>query len=1658
MFTTASTHSPIPSTGAVYPPTLAPAFYQSPVFTRPNDAKVAPFDGSFGDYMRFETAFIAKYVSNPCYTGADQFLKLVELTGSHGKNFTTNQPMDASGLQAALILMRDYYNNPSRIRTEVRRRLDSLPAILQDPKNPLRVLDCRTAVSNIIACQTAIRQLRDCGTAPQYLNEDFYRLIVKKMPYAYASEYSRANPVYRDTHQMVAHCRERLREEENFDEDVQPTSAPPARTSSKGGRAHVNTISGSSKSKPPSANKTIKCLLCEGPHYTFKCREGTVTERAAKVAQKRLCRRCLRQGHQLPDCQSTYQCPCGSADHSSIICSVLENQRRARQQSASNNHNGSSSSSSAASPASASSAPSSSTSPKSSIASVTVVDGEQPSSGGTAEAETSVVIPSGFYSQTVLVRVRGLTVRALLDSGAQPTVILRSLAERLQLPATPAALRVSGALGKKESQTLTKEVTAKVESLGGNQSLNVNFYPVDDIDFECGHLPTPVISKLRKSGFKLKHTSAQSMKEYPVSLIIGGGYHGAVFRGQGPRDVCPGFSISRSIFGHVILGHVRGGSAAAQVNTIITEQQQKEYEAVSGARPDYDADKKEGQKYTAEYIAKSVTFKDGRYEVRMPRIEPITNLGNNLSQAEKRLKHLDSRLRKLDLYEQYNSNMQTYIKEFAEPVPECDTEEPTFYLPHHAVYRPEKTTTKVRVVFDGASHAPGQQPVNDYLFKGFVPWNAQEAFTRFRLGDTAVVADIAKAYLMVGLHPADRDLTRFLWYNEAGEVVHYRFTRVPFGLASSPFQLAAVMQHHFDRYRQEFADVIPLLEGNFYVDDLLLAFPLSAGIDLHHLRARVEELFRLGGFAITKWATNHPVVRHQWTPDITELKTLGHLWSLEADTICPIANVGIPKAITKRSLSSFLAGIYDLAGIALPYVVSLRLELRQLWQLGCDWDDSLPEEISSRIRQLMEDSSNLSGTAVPRNIIGEGDHHLIVYSDASKDAVGAVAYCRTSSSTRFIMAKASLSNQPDMPKAELDGLFMAARLAKLLKTFYSFSSISIYSDSKVNLDRLLQHPNKLASAVAVRIARLKRVVEADYLHVTSALNSADIVSRGTTLTKLIKSPIWKSPAIEPSTCFHHHITAQVFTLAAQPVLPSECKCRPFDDFATMFDYYRAEAETMRKAATSENEALSSADLDTITWQLIVQQSQQHFAEDITALKQQKPLPRQSRLANYNVNIDQDGLLRLATRLQNHAGLTKDEIYPMVLSNVCCITRLIIEHFHDRGFHPGESRTMSLVREKFFVLRSKRTVKAVVSRCQVCRRERGARQTQLFGSLPSFRLTENLAPFTFTGIDLFGPICVNAAIPYKRSGVIFVCAVTRAIHIELVTDQTADQFCLALRRFMARRGVPEKVYSDNGSQLVKTRKQLLQYLSQVKTQHPEVEIRLQEWMLQAPGSPWRGGFYERLIGSVKRALKSVIYRRPRSAKKDINDAELQTVLAEIEARVNDRPLFTITDDNGEVVSVSPSSFLRGRRLSTLPTVGIKGHSDLERPDIIDAYLKNSRLVNGLWNSFRECYVKELRNYHQNYRRPGPQFHYRPGDVVLVTSNLPREQWPTAVIKEVFTSPDGIIRTAAVRMKLNGTLQTSNRDTKNLIPLELVEEQHAAQNITTTESSPTAEATE
>src|SRR5699024_4935621 len=141
------------------------------------------------------------------------------------------------------------------------------------------------------------------------------------------------------------------------------------------------------------------------------------------------------------------------------------------------------------------------------------------------------------------------------------------------------------------------------------------------------------------------------------------------------------------------------------------------------------------------------------------------------------------------------------------------------YMPHHGVPRLDKITTQMRVVFDGSAHAIGAKSLNDNLFKGMNGWNSFKVFLEFRIGPSAVVADIEKAYLMIQIAAEDRDALRYFWIDENGNPTIYRMKVVPFGTSASPFLLFAVMKRHFDLHREEFADVIPMIEFNFYVDD-----------------------------------------------------------------------------------------------------------------------------------------------------------------------------------------------------------------------------------------------------------------------------------------------------------------------------------------------------------------------------------------------------------------------------------------------------------------------------------------------------------------------------------------------------------------------------------------------------------------------------------------------------------------------------------------------------------------------------------------------------------------------------------------------------------------------------------------------------------------------
>jgi len=197
-------------------------------------------------------------------------------------------------------------------------------------------------------------------------------------------------------------------------------------------------------------------------------------------------------------------------------------------------------------------------------------------------------------------------------------------------------------------------------------------------------------------------------------------------------------------------------------------------------------------------------------------------------------------------------------------------------------------------------------------------------------------------------------------------------------------------------------------------------------------------------------------------------------------------------------------------------------------------------------------------------------------------------------------------------------------------------------------------------------------------------------------------------------------------------------------------------------------------------------------------------------------------------------------------------------------HVGCSHVLSKIREKFWIIKGRAKVKSVHHRCVTCRKySGGSYQLPPMPPLPWVRVTE-ASPFLFIAIDFFGPLnCFTDDGETLETAhvAIFVCLVTRAIHLELTKDLSADEFLMAFIRFASCRGVPKIVYSDHGSNL-----KFVQKLVGNVTKIIDIDVRRYfstnniRWKFAIPNAPWYRGVVERLIGVVKPCMKKAFGRK------------------------------------------------------------------------------------------------------------------------------------------------------------------------------------------------------
>lgn len=1091
-----------------------------------------------------------------------------------------------------------------------------------------------------------------------------------------------------------------------------------------------------------------------------------------------------------------------------------------------------------------------------------------------------------------------------------------------------------------------------------------------------------------------------------------------------------------------------------------------------------------------EEFVDNIAFNGSRYSVKLPWKEGRDSLDSNYELSLARMKGQVRKLRKEpEVLQEYDSVIKDQlVSGVIERVAELEESDRVHYIPHLAVIRKEATTTKLRVVYDASAKASkGGVSLNDCLHKGpsLTPL-LFDILIRFREKRIALIGDIEKAFLNVEVDKADRDFLRFLWLENASDpeskIAVYRFCRVVFGLNASPFLLNATLRHHISTFKDEDPEFVRKMIESFYVDDLVTGEDdTNKALSLYD---KSKNRMARGGFKLRKWMTNDKVLKglidaqeNQETASESvtteeetyakfslgseisksQPKVLGLPWDCENDEICFSFEKIVAKAQeispTKRGLLSLLASMFDPVGLISPVIVCMKMLFQELCRENLGWDDKLGGKAEKKWSEWVLDLFKIKRISVSRCIYDSPKQEVLEcclhgFGDASNRAYCAVVYfvyrTRDGMHARLLASRSRVAplKALTIPRLELMSARILAQLMstvkKALEAQVTLGSTRYWLDSKTAI-WWIQNRGEWKQFVRHRVNEiLKLTSKEEWRHCPGEDNPADIGSRGVMGSKLKDSELWwkgpswlceeenKWPANQIITCTQESQEeakkeANVMIVGAED-LPTIAKVVNIDRQGRLRKLLRVTAWVLRfvknsKLGGTKRKGELSRD------ELIA-------AEKEWIKAAQSDLKSQKSYANLRSVLglkETDGILRCGGRLAN-SDLAVEAQEPIILPRDHVFTIKTIEECHERVLHGGARETLAELRSKFWIPKGRQCVKKVVSRCVVCKKLEGkAYGAPRSAALPEFRVKE-APPFSKVGVDFAGPLFVKTPTGSMKKAYIalFSCCVTRALHLELVEDLSAETFTRALRRFAARRGTPVLIVSDNAKTFKATNKALKKLYD-----HPEVTRELSgkkiEWKFNLERAPWWGGFFERMVGCVKRCLRKVLG----SARLTFD--ELFTVLIEVEGTLNSRPLTYDYQEEGEEV-LTPSHLMFGRRIKTMPDEIIEEEEECESRYTRRFRYLSVRLAH-FWNRWRREYLTDLREYHRNKVSDDAKL-VQIGDVVTVyEENKKRGEWKMAVVESLIKGKDEVVRGANIRVIAKGKPTRMSRPVQRLFPIEV-----------------------
>ncbi|UYV65348.1 hypothetical protein LAZ67_3004018 [Cordylochernes scorpioides] len=1286
------------------------------------------------------------------------------------------------------------------------------------------------------------------------------------------------------------------------------------------------------------------CLFCRGDHWLRNCQKWlamSIQKRREVLMRQRACFKCFRLGHLGRQCWRDVECNICKKSHNTLL--HLGEHLTSNQGPSSTKEN---------------------------IHTKTESNAEKPDVSF-AGMHVRTAVPTALLATALVRLVNHLNeekvVRALLDQGSQSSFIHRDVLQGLSIPVSKVDAQIYGINATKGEEV--KDLAHFAIRPLGNQDWELPLQAMV-VNKMTGLLPSrdlrlPITEKLRN----IQLADPQFMKNDKTQLCA--------------QNTKLGRIISGGLSGSDV-GNTRVFTTRVQYEDNL-ETILKRFWEVEEVRV---ANKITPQDEFCEDLYKNSVRRDtnGRYIVTLPfdpRVGMQDCFGNSLDLCVRRQMALE---RRLALNDQLGRDYYKFMEEYeglghmtqlteipvGDQVGHC-------YLPHHAVLGGQPDRRKFRVVFDASAKTKNGFSFNDRLYTGpKLQIDILSIMMNCRRHRIFIMSYIEKMYRQILVRPSDAERQRIIWRRRLEDkLMAYRLNTVTYGTAAAPFLAMRTLLKLVEDEGAKYPRASRAIIKDTYVDDIITgADDLRDGMAL---RDELIELLRCGRFTLKKWSSNDltilgNIAKEHCAQKITfeqskVIRTLGLGWIQSEDCfLYDVQSLEKTSVTTKREMLSFIAKK------ELNFIGSLRIPR---W-LG-----------------------------LGRNTQGVQLHG---FGDASEDAYAAADYIRIPTddgvSVKLLASKTKLApiRKMSIPRLELCAALLLTRLMKYImeELNIKMESATCWSDSTIVLSWLRTMSRNLPTFIGNRVAEIQSCPQVrESCYVPTGDNPADIASRGILGSELKQSSIWWTgptwlsaestewPRMPP--VFEHQGQIELLSVHALSEIPFLVAIGEMS--STFNEYIRKVAwilrfcHNCRYSAERYQSHLTTAELRNAHRRILQAIQCQHFREEIRSLTTLGSVKRTGKIYGLTPFLGDQGILRVGGK----------------------VAQMIVQAVHMRTLHGSVHLMLSTLRQKYWMLRAKDQVKRCIRECVTCCRYNRVTQGQLISDLPKERLTPG-KPFSISGVDYAGPVNLRLSKGRGRKTekgyiCLFVCFVTRAVHLELVTDASTPTFMSAFKRFVARRGHCTRLYSDQGTNFVGAARQLRSCFYLAQNQLKELAAVLAndgtEWKFNPPGAPHFGGLWEAGVKALKYHMRRIF------GNNSLTYEELLTVLVQIESCLNSRPLYPMSDDPNDQGVLTPAHFLLTEPSSCVPEDDLL----LVKNHLLTRWQLVQRVLQHLWKRWSKDYLNNLQQRNK-WRTISPNVDINTL-VLIKEERIPPAKWLMGRVVETHPGKDGLVRVVSVR---------------------------------------------